>query len=122
MRLVGCALGERCHSDALVLAVQGLVDEWAAGEVARAVRSERGAAARHEAALRAVAAARGAETPRAVAERHAEPGHEGGGVGGGRRKWRGAEFMRYCGAMGTDVWRGCWRRAGEEALPARGDG
>ena len=69
------AMGERCHSDTLVLAVQGLVDEWAAGEVARAVRSERGAAARHEAALRAVAAASGAETPRAVAERHAEPGH-----------------------------------------------
>ena len=45
-----------------------------------------------------------------------------GGVGGGRRKWRGGEYLRYCREMKIGVWEGAWRRAGEEILPRRGVG
>ena len=45
-----------------------------------------------------------------------------GGVGGGRRKWRGEEYLRYCREMKIGVWEGVWRRAGEEILPRRGVG
>ena len=45
-----------------------------------------------------------------------------GGVGGGRRKWKSGEFMRYCREMRIDLWEGAWRRAGEEILPRRGVG
>ena len=45
-----------------------------------------------------------------------------GGVGGGRRKWRGGEYLRYCREMKIGVWEGVWRRAGEEILPRRGVG
>ena len=45
-----------------------------------------------------------------------------GGVGGGRRKWRGGEYLRYCREMKIDMWEGVWRRAGEEILPRRGVG
>ena len=45
-----------------------------------------------------------------------------GGVGGGRRKWRGGEYLRYCREMKIGMWEGVWRRAGEEILPRRGVG
>ena len=45
-----------------------------------------------------------------------------GGVGGGRRKWRGGEYLRYCREMKIGMWEGVWRRAGEEILPKRGVG
>ena len=45
-----------------------------------------------------------------------------GGVGGGRRKWKSGEYMRYCREMRIDIWEGVWRRAGEEILPRRGVG
>ena len=45
-----------------------------------------------------------------------------GGVGGGRRKWRSGEYLRYCREMKIDIWEGAWRRAGEEILPRRGVG
>ena len=45
-----------------------------------------------------------------------------GGVGGGRRKWKSGEFMRYCRDIRIDLWEGAWRRAGEEILPRRGVG
>ena len=45
-----------------------------------------------------------------------------GGVGGGRRKWKSGEYMRYCKEMRIDIWEGVWRRAGEEILPKRGVG
>ena len=34
-----------------------------------------------------------------------------GGVGGGRRKWKSGEFMRYCREMRIDIWEGA---CGEE--------
>ena len=45
-----------------------------------------------------------------------------GGVGGGHRKWKGGEYMRYCREIRIDIWEGVWRRAGEEILPRRGMG
>ena len=42
--------------------------------------------------------------------------------GGGRRKWRGEEYLKYCREMKIDIWEGVWRRAGEEILPRRGVG
>ena len=45
-----------------------------------------------------------------------------GGVGGGRRKWKGGEYMRYWREMRIDILEGVWRRAGEEILPRRGVG
>ena len=63
-------------------------------------------------------AARGT-TPKAVRTTE-EPAK--GGVGRGRRKWRGGEYLRYCMEMKIDVWEGAWRRAGEEILPRRGVG
>jgi len=45
-----------------------------------------------------------------------------GGVGGGRRKWRSGEYLRYCREMKIGIWEGAWRRAGEEILPRRGVG
>ena len=49
-------------------------------------------------------------------------GEKRGGIGRGRHMWRGAEICQYCQDMGINMWDGVWRRAGEQALPPRGDG